>query len=122
MRNTATLLLLLGLSSVPAVSSAEQFTLDTKGVDMSQYYTDLQDCKAFAEKKSVAGDAVTGAIAGTVIGAAIGVALGDDSDWATGGAKWGAIDGAAQGAWSGYENKRAVLRNCLIGRGYRVLD
>jgi len=106
--------------AVPA--RAQEFTIDAKGVDMSNYYEDLQECKAFAEKKSVAGDAVTGAVAGAAVSAAIGAVVGDSSEWASGGAKWGAIEGASEGAWAGYEGKKGIVRNCLIGRGYRILD
>lgn len=99
-----------------------EFTIDTKGVDMTNYYQDMQDCKSFAEKKSIAGDAVTGAVTGAAVSAAIGAVVGDSSDWASGGAKWGAIEGVAEGAWAGYEGKRSIVRNCLIGRGYKILD
>ena len=118
----SSLLLLAGLLSGTSWVNAEEFTLDTKDVDMSNYYKDLQECKTFAEKKSVAGDALSGAVAGAAVSAVIGAAVGDSSEWASGGAKWGAIEGAAEGAWSGYEKKRSLVRNCLIGRGYKVLD
>lgn len=113
---------ILVLSLFSHALAANEFTMDTKGVDMSGYYEDLQECKAFAEKKGVAGEAVSGALANAAVSAAIGVAVGNNSDWAGAGAKWGAIEGAANGAWAGYEGKRSLVRNCLLGRGYKVLD
>lgn len=122
LKTISTLTALIGTLVINTSVQAEEFTIDSKNADMSNYYHDLKECKAFAEKKSVAGDAVGGAVTGALVTAAIGAAIGDNSDWATGGAKWGAIEGAAEGAWGGYEAKKSVVRNCLIGRGYKVLD
>ena len=111
-------LLLTGCAS----TAGQDLALDTKGVDMSNYQNDLQECQQIAEQQSIAKEAASDALASAVVGAAIGVAVGDSSDWATGGAKWGAIQGAADGVESGFEKKHTILKNCLRGRGYKVLN
>lgn len=112
-------IVVLGLSIQPA--NAQEFMIDSKGTDMSNYYSDLKECQAFAAEKSIAGEAIGGAVAGAAVGAVIGVAI-EGSSWADEGASWGGIEGAAEGAYSGYEKKKDVTRQCLIGRGYKVLD
>jgi hypothetical protein len=38
------------------------------------------------------------------------------------GAGWGAFFGAPVGAETAVRSQEGVVRNCLIGRGYRVLN
>jgi hypothetical protein len=92
--------------------------IDTKGVNMARYEVDLRECRAYAEEVSVAGGAAKGAAAGAVVGAAAGAISGD----ADRGAGYGAIGGGARSALYNQREKERVVKNCLRGRGYRVLN
>ena len=95
--------------------------IDTQGVNMQQYQYDLQDCKQYAEQVPVGERAVKSSAGGAVMGGVIGAVIGN-SDTAAKGAGVGAVTGAAKGARSGYREKQQVVRNCLRGRGYKVLN
>ena len=94
---------------------------DTKGVDMQQYNQDFYDCRQYAAQVNVGGDALAGLIAGAIVGAAIGAAVGN-SDTAERGAGVGAISGVTEGAAEGLSEQDMVIKKCLIGRGYKVLN
>jgi len=95
--------------------------VDTQGVDMNRYETDLSACQAYAGQ--VAGAATQAAI-GAGIGAALSLALaaigGNNYDRSRSAAA-GALLGAAAGAGSGETDQHNVIRRCMAGRGYRVL-
>lgn len=95
--------------------------VDMAGVDPAAYQRDLQECEAYAAEVQVAAQAGTGAAAGAVVGAAVGAVFGNSSTAARG-AGAGAVSGAANGTGTGLAERRQVIRNCLIGRGYRVLN
>jgi outer membrane lipoprotein SlyB len=112
------LLLLVGAC---AGMQGQEPIVDLKGVSQAQYDTDLAECKAYAEQvqagRKVAGGAVVGAVLGGVLGAVVG-----DHDTAARGAGVGGIVGGAKGAGSAAQERRKVLRTCLVDRGYRVLN
>ena len=109
---------------------------DMSGVDEKDFTYDKYQCEQLAsqvekEKSSgVLGGAVKGAAVGAGVGAAgKAVAGGSGSD----GAKKGAGVGVAVGALSSRRDKKTndrnyeiekenVLRNCMVGRGYTVLN
>ena len=95
--------------------------VDTKGVDMSAYQQDLAECEALADQVPTAERAATGAVVGAVVGGAIGAVVGDGKG-AERGAGVGAISGTVKGANSGLSEEEQVLKRCLQGRGYRVLN
>ncbi len=93
--------------------------VDNKGVDLNRYEADLQECQAYAKNTANAGKSGAG---GAAVGAALGVALaliGGDKKLASAGA--GAVVGGAVGASAGETSQRDIIRNCLRGRGYKVL-
>ena len=94
---------------------------DLKGVELNQYKTDLYQCRQYAAQIDVGGDAVTGLLAGALVGAAIGSVLGDKDD-SRRTAKVGAVAGITEGAASAISEQDLVIRNCLVGRGYKVLN
>jgi outer membrane lipoprotein SlyB len=114
------LLLPAACSTVDRITGNEPI-VDMKGVDLAMYDSDLNDCQEYANQvqtgKKVATSAGTGAVVGGVIGAVVG-----DSDTAKRGAGVGATTGALGGVGSGLDERRRVLRNCLNGRGYLVLN
>ena len=95
--------------------------VDTQGVDMSAFEDDLQECELIAEQVPVGERAATGAAVGAVLGGVIGGVIGD-SDTAQRGAGVGAVSGGARGAQDGLNEEDRVIKNCMQGRGYRVLN
>ncbi len=112
---------LLVLTLVMTGCASQKVIIDKNGVDMSQYQRDLNACQVYAEEvesgKRVAGGAVGGALVGAAIGAIIG-----DSKTAARGAGVGGVSGAARGGGSAAQEKSRVVKNCLRGRGYKVLN
>jgi hypothetical protein len=100
--------------------------VDSRDLDQVQYQTDLTDCREYADRVDVgsgaAGGGLIGAGVGAAIGAAVGAITGSPGRGAAIGAAGGGTSGAASGGLSSAEKKRRVIRNCLSGRGYRVLD
>jgi hypothetical protein len=92
--------------------------IDTKGVNMAAYQRDLAECQSYAGQVQVAAGVAKGSAAGAAYGAAIGAIRGDIGE----AAGVGAVSG---GAWSGLEadrEKQQIVKRCLRGRGYRVLN
>ena len=109
-----TLLWLFGCASKKPI-------IDTKGVDRVAYEQDLSECQAYAKEVDKAEKVAGGAAAGAIIGGGIGAVF-NGSKGATRGAGAGAIGGAAKGVASGEREEAQVIKNCLRGRGYRVLN
>jgi len=113
----ATLVIVTTLA-LAACSSAPGPIVDTKGVNMDRYQDDLRDCEGYADQVRIEQGVAKGAIAGGAVGAATGAVLGDVST----GAGVGAIGGAAKSAQRGEREKTQVVKRCLRGRGYKVLN
>ena len=99
--------------------------VDMKGVDQGRYEADLKECQVYAEQVSPAGHAAVGAGIGAGIGAVLGAIIGSFFGEAGRGAGMGAALGGAQGAIGGgaegAQGQVNIIRNCMAGRGYRVL-
>ncbi len=96
-----------------------QIIIDPGGVDQTQYQLDLAECRQLAEQ--VDQKAGEGAVVGAVISGAIGAILGDGRDTKRL-AGVGAVSGGASGAAATRQEKEMVVKNCLLNRGYRVLN
>jgi outer membrane lipoprotein SlyB len=87
---------------------------------------DIADCRTIADQQNVAGEVGTHALIGAGVGAALGAIAGAFGGGAGTGAAIGAAIGGTGGAASGGLSSQAqrdeIVRNCLIGRGYRVLN
>lgn len=84
----------------------------------SDLWRDLMSCREYARQLPSGTDgAVAAGVAGALLGAAVSP-RGMRSD----GAGWGAFFGAPVGAETAVRSQEGVVRNCLIGRGYRVLN
>ena len=105
----------------PHHHAGKDIIIDTKGVDMNAYYQDLHECRSYAAQVStgerVVGKAVTGAVVGGALGAIVG-----DSDAAKRAAGAGGLLGGVKGAGQAHQEKQRVVKNCMRGRGYRVLN
>lgn len=91
-------------------------------IDTSRYELDLSQCQLMAaDRSSVASGAVGGALVGALFGAVIASAMGAGN---YGGqvAGFGAVTAGAHGAVKAEQNQHNIIRNCMTGRGYAVLD
>ncbi len=95
--------------------------IESRGVNLAQYDQDLIECQQYADEVEIARKAGTGAAAGAVVGGVFGAVL-DNSDTAKRGAGVGAVAGGARGVGEGLREREMVIKRCLIGRGYRVLN
>ena len=95
--------------------------IDNQGVNMSTYYQDLQQCRNYTAQVNVSGQVTEKTISGAVIGAAAGAITGD-SNTAKRAAGAGGLLGAVKGFGQAGREKQRVIKNCLLGRGYRVLN
>ena len=114
------LLIIVLFLVMAACTTTSEIIIDEKGVDMSRYEEDLAECTSYSEQVAVGKKATKGAASGAVIGGAVG-AVGHHDD-AGEGAAVGAIGGGAKGLHHGERDKVRVVKNCLHGRGYRVLN
>lgn len=112
--------LLLITLAVPGCAS-QKVIIDKEGVDMSKYEQDLETCKQYAEEVETGSEVAKGAAGGAVIGGAVGAILGGRRS-AEKLAGVGAVTGAARGGSGASSSKSQVTKNCLRGRGYRVLN
>ena len=92
--------------------------VDTQGLDMVAYQQDLGECAVFSTQIHTEIGVVKGAAAGAAVGAATGAISGNVAE----GAGYGAIAGSASSARLNEREKHRVVKNCLRGRGYRVLN
>ena len=115
-------LILIGalLLVMAACTTTSEIIIDEKGVDMGRYAEDLAECKTYSEQVAVGKKATKGAASGAVIGGVIG-AVGHHGN-AGEGAAVGAVGGGVKGLDRGERDKVRVVKNCLHGRGYRVLN
>jgi outer membrane lipoprotein SlyB len=111
---------------VAGCASVEDLTgnnpiIDYQGVNLAQYGSDLEECQAYADQVQIAQKATAGTVSGAVVGGIFGAVIGD-SDTAQRGVGVGAVGGGARGIGNGIRERERVIKSCLIGRGYRVLN
>lgn len=94
--------------------------VDTKGVDMNAYAVDLRECQQYAQQVNVGNQAAAGAGVGALMGALLGAAIGGHGS-AGYGARIGAAEGVSIGAGHAATSQVQAIKNCMTGRGYRVL-
>lgn len=110
------------LASCTGLTDPSGAIVDLRGVDRGQYYADLADCRRYADEVALGKQVAAGAAAGAVTGAAVGAVSGDDKQETARKAGVGAVAGGTIGGVKAAQEKRRVLRECLAGRGYRVLN
>lgn len=111
---------------VTACSSIEDLTgnnpiIDKQGVNLAHYDADLDECKRYADEVAIAQKAGAGAVSGAVVGGVFGAVIGNSGTAQTG-AGIGAVGGGARGVGEGLRERERVIKRCLIGRGYSVLN
>lgn len=114
------LLVLLPLV-LAACTTTDEVIIDRKGVNPAAYEQDLAECREYSDEVKTGEKAAKGAASGAVVGGLIGAAVGNSRD-AQRGAGAGAVTGGARGVAEGERDQQQVVKNCLRGRGYRVLN
>lgn len=116
------LVLAVGLVSLLAgCTTTDEIIIDEKGVNMAAYRQDLAQCREYSEGVKTGEKSARGAASGAVVGAAVGAIFGG-GDGALRGGGAGAVTGGARGANEGERDEVQVVKQCLRGRGYRVLN
>ena len=95
--------------------------IDTRGVDESIFKKDYSECSDFAKnidltERTLKQGAVAGA-AGAAVGAIIG---GEEAAKKIGGSA--AVLNAVEANLDGRKERAKIIKNCLRGRGYKVLN
>lgn len=130
MKKCNTVLLALGVAVIftggcangyRGYGAPKQVIIDTQGVDMNAYYDDLGDCENYARQVDARSETVEGAVTGAVAGGVLGAVLGNH-ETAERSAGAGAIVGGLKGNQRARYEQQKIVRRCLIGRGYRVLN
>ena len=119
MYRRTTLLMAVALAAAGCAANPEPI-IDTKGVDPDLLAQDMAECEVFTEEIDVAEGVGKGAALGGAVGAAAG-AVSNRRD-AEEGAGLGAIYGGTRSGLEADREKQRVWKNCMRGRGYRVLN
>ncbi|MEM8493276.1 MAG: glycine zipper family protein [Pseudomonadota bacterium] len=117
--NVLLLPLLLGLA---ACTTTDEIIIDERGVDLARYEADKADCEGYSEGVRTGTKAGKGAASGAVVGGVVGGIVDDSSEGIARGAGVGAVSGAVRGLSEGERQEVQVVKRCLRGRGYRVLN
>ena len=117
------LCLLVVMAAVGCAGADVRPIVDMKGVNQASYDKDLQECQDYAKEQSGMGStAAKGAGAGVVVGGLLGLVTGGNASGIAQAAGAGAVIGGAGGAFSGNQAQESVVKRCLSGRGYKVLN
>jgi uncharacterized protein YcfJ len=104
-----------------ACTTTDEIIIDQKGVNMSTYQQDLTECQTYGKQVKTGEKTTKGAASGALVGGLSGAITGGSSGAVTG-AGVGAVGGGAKGANQGQQSEVQVVKRCLSGRGYRVLN
>jgi uncharacterized protein YcfJ len=110
--------LLALVAALSACTTTDEIIIDKKGVDMARYEQDLAECRSYSEEVRTGEKVAKGAASGAVVGGLIGAITGDAGK----AAGVGAVGGGARGANEGSQDEVRVVKQCLRGRGYKVLN
>ncbi len=115
MKTIASIAVVLMLAGCATSGANYRPVVDLHNRDATKYQTDLSQCQNYATQRA---DAATGAVVGAVAGALLMAALGGrGSD-----NRQGAIIGGLAGAGGANETQETIVKRCLAGRGYSVLN
>jgi len=96
--------------------------VDQRGVDPLKYEADLKECQQYTQQVAGPGtSAAVGAGIGAALGFLVNAVAGGNYDRGAGAAV-GAVIGGAGGAATGAESEMNVIKRCMAGRGYSVLQ
>jgi hypothetical protein len=114
-----TLLALCALTLNGCASKPNQggIIIDKKGVDMYAYRQDLRECQTYANEVDVGTKVAKSAGTAAVVGGAIGAIFGNSHTAAR-----SAVAGTAKGVSAANREQEQVVKRCLRGRGYHILN
>jgi len=112
------ILLIIGVTLVAGCAAHPDPIVDMKGVNVAQYEEDLAQCKSYGDEVKVEKGVAKGAATGAVVGAVVG-AIGGNADR---GAGYGGAYGGTKSGVSSQREKEQVVKRCMRGRGYKVLN
>ena len=92
--------------------------IDTRGLDMERYQVDMAECEQIGKEVEIAKGTAKGAALGAAVGGAIGAISGDVGE----GAGYGGVYGGLESGLDGDRERQWVFKECMEGRGYRVLN
>ena len=123
-RSRLTISLIVSAVLLTACAGAEvRPIVDMSGVNEARYEKDLAECQDYAKQATgMGGTAAKGAGAGAVVGELLGLVTGSNTTGIVQSAGAGAVIGGAGGAYKGNDSQEAVVKKCLVGRGYKVLN
>jgi len=113
--------LLAGCAAGLLDKAADQVIVDTGGLDVEEYQRDLSECDALAQQVDISKRTLGGAIAGVVTGGVVGAILGNSDTAQEIGGTAGVV-GGVKGNLQARKEQQKVIKRCLQGRGYRVLN
>ena len=100
--------------------------VDMRGKSQYQYNYDLRDCQEYANQVSPATTGLVGAGVGAgvgaVLGGIVGAFFGCPGETAAFGAAIGGASGGMRGVGSGAVSQQNIIRKCMEGRGWNVLN
>lgn len=120
-------ILLLSISSLTVTACASGGAAYKPIVDGPMdavYLADLSDCRTVAESREyMNSDTKTGAAIGAGLGGLIGLAEADNANVEDfiGGAIVGALFGGGEAALETRQERKHIVKNCMAGRGHRVV-
>lgn len=107
---------------------ASKIIIDPKAsTNPANIYLDQMECERISEEvslpteitKSAAVQGLASALLSAWIASKTGVSV---HNAAGAGLASGAVVGAGGGAWGAYQRRQAIVKTCLNGRGYKVLE
>ena len=101
--------------------AADQIIVDTKGLDLNEYERDLSECDALAQQIDISKRTRDRAIGGVVVGSVVGAILSDSDSAKRIGGTTGVV-GGVKGNVQARKEQQKVIKRCLQGRGYKVLN
>lgn len=102
--------------------AVEQYhPLVDSGISKGSFEADLSDCQQLAAQRPAAAQAAGGAAVGAILGGLLAAAVGLRGNDVARVAAWGAANGGINGAVYGSAEQRAIVDNCMDGRGYSVV-
>ena len=114
--------ILAGCATTGQTDMGYQPVVDLRQDQQATYAADLDACTAFANQRMSAGQgAAAGAVFGALVGGLLGAALGNHT-LARDLAVVGGVSAAGSSATAAEGTQRDIIRRCLVGRGYTVLD
>lgn len=110
----------IAVLTVGCATRGSTFTplVDMKGRDWAVFSQDTGECQIYARQQP---GATEGAIGGALAGALIGAALAPHG-YRSNVAGYGAVAGGLGGAAGTNQSQENIIRRCLAGRGYSVLN